>query len=119
MEIQKGTLLKVFKNERTIKKDGEDVIVSSFSTSLTKKVGDTYHYLSLGVNFAGDLNAKANKFSTDEVYTIEVEKGFISFDEWDKNGVPQRRVTIVITEAKCKEHKPVQKKESPVDDLPF
>lgn len=118
MEILKGTLLNVFKNERTIKKDGKDETFIDFKASITKKNGDQYERMPIRVNFAGDLGKKAAaKFETKKCYEIEIHKGFLSFDKWTGNdGNNHYILVIVVTEAKVKSVKDVKTKDESASD---
>lgn len=114
MEILKGTKLNVFKNERTIKKDGKDETFIDFKASITKKVNDKYERMPIRVNFAGDLGKKAAaKFENNKCYEVEIGKGFLSFDKWTgSDGNNHYIPVVVITEGKVTNVKEVQVKES-------
>lgn len=120
MEILKGTLLNVFKNERTFTKEEKEVVITEFKASLTKKVDEgIYERMPIKVSFAGDLGKKAEKFEVNKCYEVEIGKAFLSFDSWVKDDVKQYRLIVVITEGKCKSVKDVKPKDNPADDLPF
>lgn len=106
-----------------VKGKGENTF-KVFSTSVSNKDKDgKYTNLSLQVNFAGEKfpKEKTDKLEEGICYTLDVKSGFIScrtFEDKDEN--LQKRVCLVVTDAKIESKKKVNKKAKDTDDdLPF
>ena len=106
-----------------VKGKGEETF-NVFSTSVSNKDKDgKYTNLSLQVNFAGEKfpKEKTDKLEEGFCYTLDVKSGFITCRTFeDKDKKIQKRVCLVITDAKIESKKKVNKKEPEIDDdLPF
>lgn len=106
-----------------VKGKGEETF-KVFSTSVSNKDKDgKYTNLSLQVNFAGEKfpKEKTDKLEEGFCYTIDVKSGFITCRTFeDKDKKIQKRVCLVITDAKIESKKKINKKAPETDDdLPF
>lgn len=106
-----------------VKGKGEETF-KVFSTSVSNKDKDgKYTNLSLQVNFAGEKfpKEKTDKLEEGFCYTLDIKSGFITCRTFQaKDGSTQKRVCLVITDAKIESKKKINKKAKDTeDDLPF
>jgi len=88
---------------------------TNYVGSISRKEQDgTYKNARIEVRFVGEKFSKdkLDKLKENTCYKVEVSKGFLSFDMWEKDGKVNYKNVIVITDAKILNAKECKAKSS-------
>ena len=125
MEI-KGKIT-IFPERRNITlEDGTQKEIVQVKGTISNKDGEAYKNKSVLVKFSGKQfpEDKINQLKDTECYSLEIEKGFLGVEIYDTKNGQRRDLSLIVLEGKLTGHKPVEKREFPVNapvdsELPF
>lgn len=105
------------------KKDKENKVFKTFSTSISTKLEDgSYLHKSIEVrldreNFPA---ATTSKFNSQYVYKINMTDGWMGVRAYkNKDGEERKQFYLYVKSAECLDKKKIEKKDNSQNDLPF